>query len=235
MKHFLYATLDINGFSADIRNTMNQKFFKIAGGNKFILRLFILCGLFPIASFSQSESNLDIFFSLIDSAAIKTAEEVRTTTTEAGLTTELGVYYTVFENRIFSKLNSEGLKLKRGSELKSDEPLLKFIISEALVEYGEQKRDGFLGDFVVSRKLRLSGSYSLTSTSDFSITKVNEFSINHTDKVRVEDIEKLENRSYPFTLGALPKEPFFSSLLEPVVAVGAAAIAVILFFSVRSK
>jgi hypothetical protein len=55
------------------------------------------------------------------------------------------------------------------------------------------------------------------------------------DTIKVDDIKNLENISFKFTTGSLPPEPFFSGLFEPVFALGTAAAAVILFFTIRSK
>lgn len=214
---------------------MKQKLFKIAGDNNKTLRLFVFLILLSFSGKAQTLSNLEIFYSLVDSASHQTADDILKLVPEAALTTELGIYYTVFENQIFSGLSSKGLKVKRGAGITNDIPNLNFLINNAEVKYGEQKRDGFLGDFIVTRELILQGSYLLSSSEDASLTKMNEFSFTYSDQVKVEEIEKIENRSFPFTSGILPQEPFFSSILEPVIAVSAAAVAVILFFSVRSK
>ena len=78
--------------------------------------------------------------------------------------------------------------------------------------------------------MELSGNYFISNQS-----QVKDFKLTVVDTVNVENVQELENRSYPFTQGELPPEPFFSSLLEPIVAIGAAATVIILFFSVRSK
>jgi hypothetical protein len=232
---FNYLVLDINYISSDIRTAMIKHFFKIAGENFKLLRFFIFILALSSSVKAQPSTNLEIFYELIDSAASQTAEEILLITPEVSLTVDLGTYYTLFENSIFSGLNKNGLKVKRGSEKTDSVPRLNFVIFDAEVTYGEHERDGFLGSFVVSREVSLRGSYLLTSYEESSITKMSELSFSYSDKVKVEDIEKIENRSYPFTIGIIPQEPFFSSLLEPVIAVGAAALAVILFFSVRSK
>jgi hypothetical protein len=48
-------------------------------------------------------------------------------------------------------------------------------------------------------------------------------------------VKSLENQALPFTKGEVPPEPLFSSLLEPAVALGTAAVVIYLFFSIRSK
>jgi hypothetical protein len=98
------------------------------------------------------------------------------------------------------------------------------------VRYTEPEKDGIFGDFFTERTIELSGNFFVSNQS-----QVKDFTIAVKDTINVEDVEKVENRSYPFTRGELPPEPFFSSLLEPIVAVGAAAVIIILFFSVRSQ
>ncbi len=214
---------------------MNKTFFNIAGEKLKILRFFIFVLFFTSIGKAQPTNNLDIFYLLIDSAATQAAKNISSISAEVAVTFETGIYYTIFENRIISRLSSNGLKVLRSRDTKTEIPNLNFVIQNAEVKYGEQERDGFLGDFYVSRELILSGNYLITSSEVSSSNELKEFNYSFTDKVKVEDIDKIENRSFPFTSGKLPSEPFFSSLLEPVIAVGAAAIAVILFFSVRSK
>lgn len=211
---------------------MKQNFFNIAGKKLKSFWLFIFILIFIPAGKAQTLNNLEIFYLLVDSAAAQTAQSIFPFKQEVSITFELGNYYTIFQNRIVSQLTSNGLKVIRTSQDKPEIPILNFVIENAEVKYGKQERDGFFGDFFVERKLTLSGNYLLSNVVESSYK---EFSYSFNDKIKVEDIEKLENRSFPFTSGILPPEPFFSSLLEPVVAIGAAAAAVILFFSVRSK
>ncbi len=219
----------------DIRTVMIKQFLKIAGEKNKNLRLFIFIILFTFAGKAQTQSNLEIFYSLIDSAAVNASENISPIVSEVNVTLDLGIYYSIFENRILSRLGQNGLKVTRGTNSTQKSHHLNFIIDNASVNYGDQKRDGFLGDFHVTRNVTLSGNYLLTSDAESSMNELKEFSFTFNDMVKVEDIEKLENRSFPFTQGTLPPEPFFSSILEPVIAVSAAAAAVILFFSVRSK
>lgn len=214
---------------------MNQRIFNIAGERMKVLRLFILFLFLPFVANAQTIKNLDVFYLLVDSAATETAQKISIIAPEVSLNLDMGTYYSVFENSIFSAMNNHGLKVRRGSNRNDSVPGLNFIINQAQVIYGDQERDGFLGGFFVSREVSITGSYLLTSTESSVLTTFSEFDYSYVDRVKVEDIELIENRSFPFTVGRLPDEPFFSSLLEPVIAVGAAALAVILFFSVRSK
>lgn len=219
----------------DIRTTMNKKLFNIAGDKIRTLRFFILFLSFPLLVNAQPASNLEIFYSLVDSASMNAAKNITSSTKQLNITFELGIYFSIFENRIISQISKNDIKVLRGAESNNNFPTLNFIIDNAEVVYGEQERDGFLGDFYVSREVMLSGNYLVLSLPTSLQNGYQEFHFKYSDKIKVEDIEKVENRSFPFTQGRLPSEPFFPSLLEPVIAVGAAAAAVILFFSIRSK
>ena len=66
------------------------------------------------------------------------------------------------------------------------------------------------------------------------ITLNREFREELHDTIRVSAIPSLEDPGVPLTQGALPPEGFFSSLVEPLVMLGAVAVAVYLLFTVRS-
>jgi hypothetical protein len=83
----------------------------------------------------------------------------------------------------------------------------------------------------MQRKIDLSGSYSISKETVIS----ERFDYAYIDTVSVDDAKAIENPSFPFTQAEIPSEPFFSSLLEPAIAIGSAALAVILFFTIRSK
>jgi hypothetical protein len=64
---------------------------------------------------------------------------------------------------------------------------------------------------------------------------VKDFYYESIDTVEFDEIQTLENPSYPFTQGRIPTEPFMSNLFEPLVALTTAAVVIALFFKVRSK
>ena len=92
-------------------------------------------------------------------------------------------------------------------------------------------KDGWFGSHYVQRFETIYGNY-LQSSSE-SMKK--EFKITQLDTVKVEEIKNLENESFPFTKGTIPSEPFLSGFAEPIIAIGTAAAAVVLFFTIRSK
>ncbi len=110
---------------------------------------------------------------------------------------------------------------------------LNFTLSEVKIIYKDIFRDGILGEYLVERETNLNNSFFIENKNE--IGKVNNFSFTKLDTVKYDDIKKLENIAFSFTSAEVPSEPFFSSILEPVIAVGTAAVAVYLFFNIRSN
>jgi hypothetical protein len=178
---------------------------------------------------AQTVTNLDRFYSVVDSASTSFVDDLGNIK-EVELELGLGTYYAVFANQVRSKILRNGIKISSSNDSSGNIEKVNFTIGECSVKYSQPERDGLFGDYFTDRTIEVQGNYFVPSNQ-----KVKEFNIAKKDRVNVDDVEKIENRSYPFTHGDLPPEPFFSSLLEPIVAVGAAAITIILFFSVRSK
>ncbi len=180
-------------------------------------------------SAQQPDTNLDIFYSMIDSSVTDFISKVPQSEESIKLDLNPGKDYSVFTNKVIAKIISFGKKI---SNEKNDEAsIVNYIIDSVEVIYGDIYRDGFFGGFYLPRNLSLKGNYTVESDS----TVLKNFSYSYKDTLRYEDIQNVENDSYPFTKGEIPPEPFLSSLFEPIVAIGVAAAAVILFFSVRSK
>jgi len=109
----------------------------------------------------------------------------------------------------------------------------EYSIDNAKVNYDEIFRDGFLGGFMLVRTAELNGNYIIKENSN--IVKADTFIVSITDTTSLENKSKLENPSLHFTQSEFPPEPFFSGLLEPVIAVGTFVVSLLLFFTVRSK
>lgn len=173
---------------------------------------------------------MQVFYSLVDSSVAKINQKISTADIKISFTT--GSYFDVLQNQVisdFEKLNRKILPMTNKNS--SDMTKVNYTIVNAKVKYGEMERDGFLGDFIMPRKIELSGSYSINN----KIINAESFKVTNIDTVAVDDVGAIEDPSYSFTRGNVPPEPFLSSLLEPVIAIGSAAVAVILFFTVRSK
>jgi hypothetical protein len=204
-----------------------KDYIKIKISGFLILLVFSFSFSFTVA---QTKTNLEIFYGLVDSSVAKIDQNINSK--DLKVTFSTGDYYRLFQNQViadFVKLGrnilSDSIKTSPGFET------INYFIDNANVKYGDMERNGLLGDFVMQRKIDLSGSYSISKETVIS----ERFDYAYIDTVSVDDAKAIENPSFPFTQAEIPSEPFFSSLLEPAIAIGSAALAVILFFTIRSK
>lgn len=179
---------------------------------------------------SQTKNNLDVFKDLVDYSIIQAFISSPDSQNEIFLNLKLGSSYNVFEDQIFQSVKSQNKNVSsiHSSESNSE---LSYTMENASVTYGEIFRDGFLGEHFIPRKIFISGSYRFQTKTSLS----NEFYHESVDTVKYDEIQSLENSSYPFTKGEIPTEPFMSNLFEPLLAITAAAVVIALFFTVRSK
>jgi hypothetical protein len=195
------------------------------------LRILILLFLFSVECISQTKTNLEALYSLNDLLVNKICNEIPNETDQISLKLNLGETYSVFSNHITNGFIKRGKNPTRINTSEIDVPEINIVLDSALVFYGEVERDGWFGEYVAPRTVLLRGNYlnSLLSKG------LEDFNIAQTDTIKVDQITLLETDSFPFTKGKIPPEPFLSSLIEPVIAIGVAAVSIILFFSVRSK
>lgn len=208
---------------------MNNNLIYITGAIKKSLSFLSLIIIFTTFLIAQTESNLKQFYSVIDSASSLLLIDLGNTK-EIKLDLSLGKFYSVLGNQVRSNLLKNGIKLIDDSSFDANPVTVNFVIDNCNVVYGQPERDGFFGDFYTERNIGVSGNYFISKNQT-----IKNFNIVKKDTVQIKDVEEIEDNSYPFTQGEIPPEPFFSSILEPIVAISAAAITIILFFSVRSK
>jgi hypothetical protein len=179
---------------------------------------------------AQTKTNLDVFKVLVDSSIAEAFAKTTDSPQNIFLNLKLGASYIIFEDQIYQSVKSHGKNITSVFN-PSENSELSYSIENAVVNYGEAFREGFLGDHFIERKISLSGSYRIQSIE----LMANNFYYENVDTIKFDDIQSLENSSYPFTKGEIPGEPFLSNLFEPLVAVTTAAVVIALFFSVRSK
>lgn len=107
-------------------------------------------------------------------------------------------------------------------------------IMEMHVAYGNAHTTGLFSGKVADREVLLIVSARLVDQRSGVVTVNKEFQANVRDTVYVSEIPTLEDANVPVTQGALSGEGFFSSLVEPLIMLGAVAVAVYLLFTVRS-
>lgn len=181
--------------------------------------------LFNHLLFAQAESNLDRINLLIN----KTCNEINDSIKQSVI-----INFQAPDNLYFLKNRAEvnfNQFYNKNNLLPPD--TLNFTLEAAGINYNKIIKNGFFGDYLIERTAFIKGTFLLKQNDKILIAK--EFNKSVTDSVNYEDINKIENYSLPFTKGKLPDEPISSSIIEPLIAITASVVTVILFFTVRSK
>jgi hypothetical protein len=213
---------------------MQNKHRGIYSGGNFIFLpciFFLFLLLFSKELQSQTQSNLEIFYNLADSAAYNAAKNIPKNDTTVKLDLGTGSIYSIFNNRIMESFQKAGKFILSGLKYDSIGANVILRIDKTNINYGEAFQKRLFGDFYAQREISISGNYILFSP----VLSPHNFNYTYTDTVNIDDIKKIENLGFPFTGGKSPAEPLLASIYEPVIAIGAAALTVILFFTIRSK
>jgi hypothetical protein len=110
----------------------------------------------------------------------------------------------------------------------------EFSFYELKVTYSNPHRSGLFGARLADRHVSVRAHVRLSDLRTGSALVDEEKSLQLEDVVEMSLIESLENPSIPQTHGAFPAEGFFTGWAEPLVLLGAVAVAVYLLFTVRS-
>jgi hypothetical protein len=197
----------------------------------FLKILFLSLLFSSTITFSQTLTNLEVLYSLSDSLTSRIINKLPKGNESIRLKLNLGDAYSIFANQIRSGFTEKGIEIFPSDTNDSTPPEINIVMENAGVEYGELDRSGWFGDYYAPRTIFISGNYFTSILTN----PLSDYFISVTDTIRVKDINTLENESFAFTRGQIHTEPFFSSIWEPVIAIGIAAAAVILFFSIRSQ
>jgi len=138
--------------------------------------------------------------------------------------------YSVLRERAVNHFLANGANIVVNNSIPNK---IYYNLELANIKYNEVFKDGLFGIYLVEREANVKGMFN--SSKDGKLIKGSEFEFNAVDTVFYSNISNLENIAYSFTQAELPDEPFFSSTFEPVIAIGTAAVAVYLFFNIRSK
>jgi hypothetical protein len=179
--------------------------------------------------FSQSRTNLEVFYSLVDSSASSVFNSLEDSQIGYNFLNKTVAEYSGLNIRAENSLVNTGVQIEK-NDLENE---ITYSVSRATVLYTDLFKDGFFGGYLIERKFVLSGEFQIKTSS--KILSADTFYFAVTDTIPYDNIDFIENNSLPFTKSRLPDEPFFPSLVEPVIAITAVAVTVILFFSVRSK
>jgi hypothetical protein len=203
------------------------------GGNFIFLRtFFFLTLLFYSAHLQcQTKTNLEVFYNLVDSAAVNAAKYISQEKKNVKLDLGAGNIYSIFDNRIMESFQKAGKNVLADARNDTTVSNVSFRIDKTKVYYGELFQKKLFGDFYTPREISLSGNYLLF----FRELSPHNFNYSYKDTVNINEIKNIENIAFPFTQGKIPPEPLLANIYEPAIAMGAAALTVILFFTIRSK
>ncbi len=191
-----------------------------------ILLIFFISG---ITLWGQSQSDYEIVNSLVDESVNLITESVppvREISFEFNSPPELRR----FKNRVIYALKKNGVEI---FENNADIAHLNYALDNVSVSFSDAFRESFLGSYKSERTVKLSGNYFISDKGKILVSNV--FLLSKKDTLDYDDITGYDNNGFSFLKTRKPEVPFFGSLLEPVIALGTVAIAIFLFFSVRSN
>ena len=199
---------------------------------KLFSLLFALSYFFlAVQFFAQPHTNLEVINSLIDSSTQQIAGEINSKTVEFFIDYKSPAEFSFLNEQLISGLIKNKIKIIVDTITTGSKII--YSLSDAGVFYSDIFRSGLFGGYLIERKFKLSGSYIIEKNG--SVTDSESFNLTKTDTIDYDFINIIETPSLTFTQGNIPSQPFFPSIIEPLIAITAVAITVILFFTVRSK
>lgn len=195
--------------------------------------LFVLLTIAIVSGniFGQSKTNLEVLFGLMNKEAAALSPQLKSDGTKLFIDFSSPNDLRIFKNKFVMELDKYCDSI---TTVQSEAgTVLDFTLEKTGVKYNDTFRDGLFGNYLVERESTIGGSYNISKNG--SITVSSSFNLSKVDTVKYDEISSLENHSLPFTSDEIPDEPFFSSLVEPLIAVGSAVVTILLFFTVRSK
>ncbi len=178
----------------------------------------------------QKLDNLNVYYSLIDRSVAKIDSAINVPKENFFVRLSIPQPLDQLSSKIILAFRQKGYKIKEENDGPS---VLNYVLIDTKVSYKNPYKDGFFGDVLADREVKLNGSYFLAANTN--IGEPVYFNLTHNDTVVVDEIPNLESKSLPFTQGEQPQPPLLSNLLEPAIVIGALITTIILFFTVRSK
>lgn len=102
------------------------------------------------------------------------------------------------------------------------------------LHYSEVFTESFFGSRKVIRTIALALQFTLISRSDKKVLFAKSYTQSFSDTLLYADVQRFEDPSILFASTTLPKLSFFDSIIEPAIVTVASAIAIYLFFTIRS-
>ncbi len=177
---------------------------------KFYLKIIILFAVFFSSSIyaQKVESNLDLFLRLAKDIANKYEITYhRQVIPDSSNFKKFPIFYNYWNNRKPREKNLAKIHIR---------------IDSVKTNYTDLYRNGLFGDYKLVRKISL--YYNGYQPASSSIV----------DTLTLGNYPSIENPAFPFTKSEIPAEPFWQSLIEPLVYLGVTISVVFLLFTTRS-
>lgn len=178
---------------------------------------------------AQSRTNLEMLNALVDSSTLSISSQISDSNFEYSIEHQTVAEYSALNKRVKNSLVRNGTAVSLDNTVNK----ISYSISQAGVNYSDLFKDGMFGGYLLERKFILSGEYVIEKSS--SVLSADTFYYTITDTIPYNNLNFVENNSLPFTKSGVPSEPFFPSMLEPIIAITAVVVTVVLFFTVRSN
>jgi hypothetical protein len=126
-------------------------------------------------------------------------------------------------------------KLLTGNSFDEADYGIVFENPKLRTNYKEVFTSSFLGNKRVKRKIDVVFLYKILDNKTEEEIYSNTINESFEDDFLLDNLEQIERSNYTFTKENLPDENLFEKFLVPAVIVAASAVAIILFFVIRSK
>lgn len=199
---------------------------------KYIFSLLIVASAVSSQEMEKTPTNLEVIRLLAKQIAVEAIKQ-------AQLDTHGNVDLSVFpketawyvESSVGEGLQSMGFVVRQDTAA----PLaVAFSLNNARIEYSNVRKDGLFGSKLVDRKIEIELTGKFTDRKSGSVVWDSGREQSVVDTIELSELSRVENPTIAITRGTLPREGFFSNLAEPLILLGAIAVAVFLLFNVRS-
>ena len=140
--------------------------------------------------------------------------------------------HSVVRNDVINALLSKNILVY--TNVSSADTIVGCLAQDPFLSYGEVFTESWFGARKVERTISLTMQITISSLSSNAILYSKKFIVSNTDTVLYSDIQNLEDPSLPVRSLSLPQLSLFDSFLEPMIITVASAVAIYLFFTIRS-
>lgn len=182
------------------------------------------------SSSARPASNLDLYRTLAEEIATEVGQLI---TEQDSVTIDVrpkeSAWYV--EGSIMAGFRNAGL---HHTESSTSRYAAEFGLTSLRVRYEDVRRDGLFGDRIVDRNIHVQLATKVSDRHTGRIIALGERERQFHDTIELSSLQLVENPNLPITRGTVPGEGLFSSIVEPVILLGAIGVAIFLLFNVRS-